>query len=130
MKKMLIILAVVVAIGAVLLIAVLSMSAKMEDELINLKYYEMDLDNLEDGTYHGRAETTLVTVEVVVVVSDYKISRIDIIKHDNGFGKKAEGIVEDMIKRNTYDVDVISGATSSSQVIKSAVSDALANGVN
>jgi len=33
-----------------------------------------------------------------------------------------------MISANTYDVDAISGATSSSQVIKSAVSDALANG--
>ena len=125
MKKMLIILAVVAAIGAILLIIVLSMSAKMENELINLKYYEMDLDNLEDGTYQGRAETTFVTVEVVVAVSDHKISRIDILKHDNGFGKKAEGIVDDMIKRNTYDVDAISGATSSSHVIKSAVSEAL-----
>lgn len=125
MKKVLIILAVVAAFGGILLIVVLSMSVKMENELINLKYYETDLENLEDGTYKGLAETTFVTVEVAVEVKNHKISGIEILKHDNGFGEKAESIVEEMLKQNTYDVDAVSGATSSSQVIKSAVSDAL-----
>lgn len=53
----------------------------------------------------------------------YKI--IDILKHDNGKGKKAEQIRANMIDSNTYDVDAISGATTSSEVIKSAVSNAL-----
>lgn len=69
-------------------------------------------------------------MEVKVEVSDHKIVRIEILKHNNWFGKKAECITEDMINMNTYEVDAMSGARSSSQVIKSAVSDALANGKN
>lgn len=128
MKRMLIILAAVAAIGGIFLAGVLSMSAKMEDELANLKSYEADLSGLEDGVYRGQAQTTFVKVEVEVEVKNHRITGIDILKHDDGFGAKAERIVEDMISANTYDVDAISGATSSSQVIKSAVSDALANG--
>jgi len=128
MKRMLIILAVVLAIGGIFLIAVLSMSVKMEEELAGLQNYEVDISVLEDGIYQGRAETTFVKVEVEVEVKNHKITRIDILKHDNGMGVKAERIVEDMINLNSYEVDAISGATSSSQVIKSAVNDALANG--
>jgi uncharacterized protein with FMN-binding domain len=78
--------------------------------------------------YQGEAETTFVKVVVQVEVSDHKILRIDILEHDNGFGKKAEQIVSDMVDQNSIEVAVVSGATSSSLVIKSAVSDALANG--
>lgn len=39
--------------------------------------------------------------------------------------KELKSITKDMIHMNTYEVDTVSGATSSSQVIESAVSDAL-----
>ncbi len=125
MKKIIIILAAVIGI---LIIVMLAMFIKIESEMKSLAYYETDLNELEDGVYQGKAETTLVKAEVEVEVDDHKIIRIDILKHDNGMGKEAERITGDMIKMNTYEVDAISGATSSSEVIKSAVSDALANG--
>ncbi|MEA4889954.1 MAG: FMN-binding protein [Clostridiaceae bacterium] len=98
----------------------------MNNELKHLEYDKVDLNEIADGIYQGKAETTFVKAAVAVEVSKHKIIRIDILSHDNGMGKKAERITEDMIKMNTYDVDVVSGATSSSQVIKSAVSHALA----
>ncbi|OQB25620.1 MAG: FMN-binding domain protein [Firmicutes bacterium ADurb.Bin182] len=125
MKKIIIIL---ISVAVVLIIMVSSMFIKENSELKNLKYHEVDLNELEDGTYQGQAETTFVKAEVEVEISDHKIVRIDILKHENGAGKKAERIIEDMITMNTYEVDAVSGATSSSQVIKSAVSDALVNG--
>lgn len=112
----------------VILSMLLSMSTQMARDLEKLAYYETDLNVLEDGVYHGEAETALVKVVVAVEATNHKITGIDILKHDNGMGKKAERITEDMIRMNTYDVDAVSGATSSSQVIKSAVSDALAHG--
>ena len=130
MKRMLIILAVLAVIGGIFLIGMLSMSVKMEDELAGLKYYEVDLNAIEDGIYQGQAKTTFVKAEVAVEVNNHEVTRIDILKHDNGFGEKAGRIVEDMINMNACDVDAVSGATSSSQVIKSAVSDALANGAH
>ncbi|HCA29415.1 MAG TPA: FMN-binding protein [Ruminococcaceae bacterium] len=106
----------------------LSMYTQMERDLESLEFYKTDLNVLEDGIYHGEAETALVKVVLEVEATNHKITGIDILKHDNGMGKKAERITEDMIRMNTYDVDAVSGATSSSQVIKSAVSNALAHG--
>lgn len=125
MKKVIIIMIVILGI---IFILYLSMTSKMEKELRDLEYYEVDWNSLTDGMYQGEAETTFVKVVVQVEVSDHKILRIDILEHDNGFGKKAEQIVSEMIDQNSFEVAVISGATSSSLVIKSAVSDALANG--
>ena len=126
-KRIVITFAVVIGILCVVLF---SMFLKMGSDMKNLKFYPVDMSTVEDGIYQGKAETTLVKVEVEVEVRDHKIIRIDILKHDNGFGKKAERITEDMINLNTYEVDAVSGATSSSQVIKSAVSDALAGSVD
>ena len=125
MKKTVKILAVLMGILAVLLV---SMYVKMDSDLKALAHYETDLSRTEDGIYRGKAETVFVKAEVEVEVSDHKIVRIELLKHDNGLGKKAEKITEDMVRMNTVEVDAVSGATSSSQVIKSAVSDALANG--
>jgi len=52
-----------------------------------------------------------------------------ILNHQNGLGSKAEKIIEDMIKQNRYDVDIVSGATISSKVIKSAVFNGLQKGI-
>lgn len=119
---------ILIAIAAIFIILILTMFIKTESDLKNLEFYKVDLNELEDGLYKGQAETTFVKAEVKVEISGHKIVRIEILKHDKGFGKKAERIAEDMVNMNTYEVDAVSGATSSSQVIKSAVSDALANG--
>jgi uncharacterized protein with FMN-binding domain len=125
MKKAIGFLIFIIAAGVIMIV---SMTIKMDQEIQNLEYYAVNLDELADGLYQGVAETTFVTVEVEVEVLDHKIIRIDLLKHDNALGQKAEAITADMILLNTYEVDAVSGATSSSQVIKSAVSDALANG--
>ena len=82
-----------------------------------------------DGVYIGSASTNMVKAEVKVTVENHKISAIELIKHDNLLGKKAEAILGGMISANTYDVDAVTGATASSQVIKSAVCSALLKGL-
>lgn len=124
MKKAVIILAAVVGL---FVFTFLSMDNKIGSELESLEYYDVNLNEIENGIYQGKAETTFVKAEVEVEVNDHEIIRINLLKHDNGLGKEAERITEDMIRLNTYEVDAVSGATSSSQVIKSAVSAALAN---
>lgn len=112
-----------------LVILIITMFMKVGSDMKNLKYAEVNMEDVADGTYEGIAETTMVKVTVEVTVEDKKIKDIKIIRHENGKGAKAEGIVKDMIASNTYQVDSVSGATTSSEVIKSAVSDALAKGV-
>ncbi len=126
MKKALIIAGIV--IGVILVIGAvgfLLMSNSAKNALASLVYEDIDMSRAADGTFEGSADSGLVSVKVAVTVQDHTISRIDILEHKNGKGAPAEAITQDMTAANTYDVDAISGATLSSETIKSAVSRAL-----
>ena len=84
---------------------------------------------MEDGIYREKVETMLVKAEVEVSVKNHKIISISIIKHDNGKGKPAEAIIDDIVKDNSTDVELIAGATMSSLVIRAAVIDAVNKGI-
>ena len=117
-----------------ILILVVSCTAMMNKEMEKAKNELMlvedpDLSKVEDGIYRGKVETMLVKAEVEVSVKNHKIISISIIKHDNGKGKPAEAIIDDIVKDNSTDVELIAGATVSSLVIRAAVIDAVTNGI-
>lgn len=117
-----------------ILILVVSCTAMMNKEMEKAKNELMlvedpDLSKVEDGIYRGKVETMLVKAEVEVSVKNHKIISISIIKHENGKGKPAEAIVDDIVKDNSTDVELIAGATMSSLVIRAAVIDAMNKGI-
>lgn len=126
MKKFFIITGIVIGafalIGVVMFILVSNAASNALEAMV---YEDVDMNQAADGTYEGIADAGMVSVKVSVTVEDQAIVRIDIIEHKNGKGAPAEAITQDMIAANGYDVDVISGATLSSEAIKSAVSKAL-----
>ena len=63
-----------------------------------------------------------------MTVKKERLKSIEILRHENGKGKKAEAIVGDMVKNNDSEVELVSGATVSSICIRSAVRNALAQG--
>lgn len=71
----------------------------------------------------------MVQVEVEVEVKDHKIVNINLLKHECGTGKPAESILDEMVKNNTDDADVVSGATVSSKTLRNAVNKALQSGL-
>ena len=85
-----------------------------------------DLNTVANGTYRGNAKTGPVRVTLDVTVTDNTIVAINLIRHFNGLGKKAEAIIPAIIEAQSLEVDVVSGATGSSKAILLAVSDALA----
>ncbi len=89
----------------------------------------IDISQVADGVYNGHSETDLVKVEVKVTVEAGAIKDIEILKHECGKGRPANVIVNDMVKNNDVEVDGVSGATFSSEVIKDAVRDALRKGL-
>jgi uncharacterized protein with FMN-binding domain len=93
-----------------------------------MEYEEVNMSKVADGIYFGEVDTGLVYVKVSVTVKESKIINIQIVKHKNGLGSKAESIITEMLQQNSYKVDAVSGATLSSEAIKSAVSKALKNG--
>ena len=127
MKKiLLIILGVIVIVGCI----IFWMFQKQTEDVQNLEYANIVMNDVVDGTYEGHIETMLIKVKVNVTVENHSLKNIEILQHDNGFGEPAEEIVKTMIQKNNYQVDVKSGATYSSEIIKSAVSRALQKGVH
>ena len=118
-------LAIILFMGAVML----CLFVKVKGEEKNIINVPIDLSQVRDGEYEGHSETTLVKVDVKVVVKDGTIQDIQLIRHECGKGEPANAMLDVMIQENTYDVDAVSGATLSSKVIKNAVNDALQKGL-
>lgn len=125
MKKIGLILLVLIVIGLGLYISLVNSSKR---SLTAMEYEEVDMSEVADGVYFGEVDAGLVYVKVSVTVNENKIINIRILKHKNGLGSKAESLVTEMLQQNSYKVDAVSGATLSSEAIKSAVSKALKNG--
>lgn len=100
-------------------------SASIKKSLASLENAAINMNNVADGVYSGHSELGPVSVDVEVHVTDHKLTKIDLVRHACGLGRPAEAITEKMVEQNTFDVDAISGATVSSEVIKNAVNKAL-----
>ena len=84
-------------------------------------------DKLKDGKYQGNGTGFKGNVKAEVVVSGGKISSINILENvdDAPYFDKAKALIPSIISKQSLKVDSISGATYSSNGIKSAVRDAL-----
>lgn len=85
------------------------------------------LSDVQDGDYIGEYLITPIRVKVEVSVRNHQITNITILRHDNGLGSPAESIVNDIVSKQSLNVDAISGATVSSKCILKAVENAIAN---
>lgn len=112
----------------IILIAVAAAKPKIEADLQNLKnltFGEIDLAKTKDGTYAGSHKAFPIAAEVMVTVKNHVITDIEITKHDNGKGKAGESIIGKVLEKQSLQVDAISGATYSSNVILKAIENAL-----
>lgn len=83
--------------------------------------------DLSDGVYQGSAQGFRGTVTVAVQIRDKQIAAIEILgaSDDEAFFNRAKGVIDKMISLQSLDVDVVSGATYSSNGIIGAVKNAL-----
>lgn len=89
-----------------------------------------DAAGLADGTYTGSGRGFRGTTTVEVTIKDQQITAIDIVSTNDDakwFNRAYSQIADAIVAEQTSDVDSVSGATYSSQGIKGAVADALAN---
>jgi uncharacterized protein with FMN-binding domain len=129
MKKLLI--GIGIALGVLALVTggmFFKMTRDAQAALAALKYETIDMNHVADGVYQGEADAGLVYAKVEVQVQAHAIEGVKILEHKNGMGGAAEAITDTIVSENRYDVDAVSGATLSSQTIKSAVSQALKQG--
>lgn len=81
----------------------------------------------KEGVYYGIAEGYLDDIKVAIVIQDKTLKAVVIVEEndDETFFKRARAVAENMVKKQTADVDVVSGATYSSKGIIGAVKEAL-----
>ena len=95
-------------------------------EAANLPYYKIELSDIEDGIYTGKAETSFLHLELEILVEDHKIKDIKVLQNDGLDGEKARPIISEMIAQNKIVVPAIKGAERGSLVYISCASTALA----
>ena len=84
--------------------------------------------DLKDGTYKGSANGYGGKVTVNVTISKKTMTAIDIVSapgETDSFFSRAKGVIDEMLTAQSTDVDVVSGATYSSNGIIGAVKNAL-----
>mgnify|MGYP000858749761 CR=1 FL=1 len=124
--RVLVVIAIVVAAAIVVFVTVVI--PKLEEGLKvldTIEFGSLDLASVKDGSYEGSYSAGIIKATVRVKVENHAITDIDILKHDNGKGKAAEAITADVIKNQSVQVDVITGATYSSKVILKAIENAV-----
>ncbi len=94
-------------------------------EVIEMQLTMPELQQAKSGSYCGSASTKMVKAEIAVAIRNKRIQNIEVIKHETGIGKKAETLTDSVIRYQTVELDVVSGATVSSKIILKAIENAL-----
>lgn len=84
--------------------------------------------DFEDGVYKGSGTGYGGTITVQVTVKDHSITSVEILSAPGetaSFMKRAEAVIERVIQNQSWEVDVVSGATYSSNGILAAIQNAL-----
>jgi len=102
---------------------------KYKREVKKISVGSIDLSKIKDGNYRGEYDLKYVKAVVNVKVKDNKIISIDLVEHKNAKGGKAKIIPDRVVKNQTLQVDMVTGATNSSKVILKAIENALIKGL-
>ena len=89
---------------------------------------DIDLSKIKDGTYEGQANGYRGLVKVSVTVKDHKITAIKVLSNSDDaafFNRASVCVIKNILAKQSLKVDVVSGATYSSNGIIKAVKNAL-----
>ena len=98
-----------------------------QKNVANIEIDAINLKNAEDGIYRGECDVGYIYAKVEVEIKDGVIVSINLLEHRNERGRRAEDIIDNVISEQKIEVDTISGATNSSNVIKKAIEKAITN---
>jgi uncharacterized protein with FMN-binding domain len=96
----------------------------------SIQIADVDLSQIGDGTYTGERDIGYVYAKVSGTVRSGAITDVTILEHRTEAGQPAERVAGDTVSERRITVDAVSSATNSSNVIRRAVYNALANEMN
>jgi uncharacterized protein with FMN-binding domain len=128
MKKVLIVLGIIVGVmilGVVIFMMRFQQMQKYTAENF-LRVTNVDMTQIPDGVYNGKAGDFVSTVNLDVAVNDHKIGAV-VIKEQLCGGPKYEArdMTNKIVLAQSPKTDVVTGASGSSKIIMIAVYDAL-----
>jgi uncharacterized protein with FMN-binding domain len=97
---------------------------------LNLTIHPVDLSQISDGTYTGSYNSYRWSTTVEVTVSNHKITEIKKIKVQQGRDSLVNDLIDEIITKQTTNLDAVSGATASRKCFLKAVENALSNDNN
>ena len=116
---------------ALFLLLILILSGCSSQEMIRVRQMDIrdvDIQSVKDGDYLGAFSYSGFEYKVKTVVCDHKITDIAVLQNRNTKrAKRAEGVLPEIIKRQTPNVDAVSGATTTSKALMKAVENSLIN---
>lgn len=101
-----------------------SYKSKMK-EAARLPFYNVKLENIEDGVYNGSAYTSFAHVQVKVTVSNHKLITIETIECEGSEVGKAINVLQEMVEQNKIVVPAKKGREIGTMVFISCVDNAL-----
>lgn len=125
-RKIVFILVAVLLIGLYFGLNYLQSVKEYQQEVKEITFSDIDISSIPDGNYLGECDVNFISAKVKVVVQDGRMTEIYLLEHKNDRGSAAEVIIKMMLEQQKVDVDAVSSATNSSNVIKKAVDNALA----
>lgn len=95
------------------------------------KAYAASEVHYADGTHIGTGEGYNGTITVAVRIADGQIIGVTVVStsDDGSYWQSATAIIDEVVEKQSTDVDSVSGATYSSKGLKEAISNALATAV-
>lgn len=96
-----------------------------QQKVSNIAFDDIEMANIKDGVYEGEYDAGYIYAKVEVEIRNGEIVSVHLLEHRNERGKAAESILNDVVDKQKIDVDTVSGATNSSNVIKKAVEMAI-----
>lgn len=99
------------------------------DAVRTMPIQNINLANMDDGSYKGEYSYGSYTYQVEVQVKKNRIEDIHVIHNrDTSYAKKAEGVIHRVLGKQALDVNAVSGATTTSKALLKAMENALKSG--
>lgn len=89
----------------------------------------VDFSQVQDGVYIGVFDAKIVSAEVEVTIREGRMTDVKMLSHNHGKGYGADEILPVVLEQQTLEVDAITGATGSSEVVLKAIENALRQGL-
>jgi uncharacterized protein with FMN-binding domain len=96
------------------------------NETRKLAIKSIDLQQTHDGMYTGEYSYGKFEYKVDVVIKDHQIKEINVLNNrGTKHAKMAEAVIAEVLKNQKNDVDVVSGATTTSKALLKAIEEAI-----